>query len=74
MRNIGDNSSSAIAVFNEVDSGFKFRKHGTWCELIVIHVFLCIFYGNCTEVFFIVLTKVEADFLHTGKDQKRICV
>ena len=74
MRNICDDRSSVISLFDKRDSGFEFRKHGAWGKLIVSHIFLSIIYRNCIKIFFIVLTEVQTYFLNTGKDQKSICI
>ena len=58
MRDICDNSSSVITLFNEGNPCFEFREHGTWCELVLIHVFLRFIYGDGVKIFLIVLTKV----------------
>ena len=42
MRNICDDRSSVISLFDKRDSGFEFRKHGAWGKLIVSHIFLSI--------------------------------
>src|SRR5699024_7982113 len=69
-----DDWPSSLAFAYEGESCLDLGKHGSFRKLVLFDVALRFFRGNSSEELLFVSALVQTHLLHTGKDQKGVCV